>query len=196
MNRSPQQRRSRWILWAVALIFFAPLGLAFLMYYGSGWRPSGHTNHGALIEPPRPLPGIALRRAEGGAAPAEALRGKWSLIYVGDGACASECQQGLYYMRQTVLSMGSSIPRMQRVFLATGHCCDASHLLPYAGTLVLDAGGPEANPLLAAFPTERRAQSLYIVDPRGNLMMRYDVSEDPKGLREDLKKLLDLSHIG
>jgi hypothetical protein len=27
-------------------------------------------------------------------------------------------------------------------------------------------------------------------------MMRYDAHEDPKGLRDDLKKLLALSHIG
>jgi hypothetical protein len=35
-----------------------------------------------------------------------------------------------------------------------------------------------------------------VVDPLGNLMMRYDVRQDPKGLREDLAKLLELSHIG
>ena len=37
---------------------------------------------------------------------------------------------------------------------------------------------------------------VFIVDPLGNLMMRYDSRLDPKGLRTDLKKLLDLSHIG
>jgi cytochrome oxidase Cu insertion factor (SCO1/SenC/PrrC family) len=50
--------------------------------------------------------------------------------------------------------------------------------------------------VLAQFPTERRAASIFVVDPRGNLMMRYDAHEDPKGLRDDLKKLLALSHIG
>jgi len=33
-------------------------------------------------------------------------------------------------------------------------------------------------------------------DPLGNLMMRYDVADSPSGLRDDLKKLLELSHIG
>ena len=37
---------------------------------------------------------------------------------------------------------------------------------------------------------------IFMVDPRGNLMMRYDARDDPKGLRNDLKKLLTLSHIG
>ena len=37
---------------------------------------------------------------------------------------------------------------------------------------------------------------LYIVDPLGNLMMRFDARQNPKGLLSDLKKLLKLSHIG
>jgi hypothetical protein len=46
------------------------------------------------------------------------------------------------------------------------------------------------------FPVADREQSLFIVDPLGNLMMRYDVRQNPKGLLQDLKKLLSLSHIG
>ncbi len=46
------------------------------------------------------------------------------------------------------------------------------------------------------FPTADRAHSLYIVDPLGNLVMRYDTRDTPKGLLDDLKKLLKLSHIG
>ncbi len=50
--------------------------------------------------------------------------------------------------------------------------------------------------LVAAFPAADRERSLYIVDPLGNLVMRYDTRDTPKGLLDDLKKLLKLSHIG
>ena len=40
--------------------FFSPLLVAFLVYYGSNWRPLRHTNHGTLIQPPRTLPRVAL----------------------------------------------------------------------------------------------------------------------------------------
>ena len=50
--------------------------------------------------------------------------------------------------------------------------------------------------LVARFPTADAPYSLYVVDPLGNLMMRFDTRGDPKGLLEDLKKLLKLSHIG
>jgi len=49
--------------------------------------------------------------------------------------------------------------------------------------------------LLAALPPPLD-HTIFIVDPLGNLMMRYDVRQDPKGLREDLQNLLELSHIG
>src|SRR5262245_11316496 len=50
---APRARKQIWILLA---LFFTPLALAFLLYYGGGWRPAGSTNKGELISPPRPLP--------------------------------------------------------------------------------------------------------------------------------------------
>ena len=44
----------------VLAIFATPLVLAFWLYYGSHWRPVLHTNHGALIAPPVPLPVLPL----------------------------------------------------------------------------------------------------------------------------------------
>src|ERR1700722_1658513 len=60
-GRAMNPRRRRGLLpTLLLLIFFLPLLVAFLIYYGSNWRPAGHTNHGELIEPARPLPRIAL----------------------------------------------------------------------------------------------------------------------------------------
>jgi cytochrome oxidase Cu insertion factor (SCO1/SenC/PrrC family) len=50
--------------------------------------------------------------------------------------------------------------------------------------------------LLAQFPTTDRSSTLFVVDPKGNLMMRYDAHANPRGLHDDLQKLLALSHIG
>ena len=58
---TPAPRPARTQIWILVGVFFAPLALAFLLYYGSGgWRPPGSTNHGELISPPRPLPSVAL----------------------------------------------------------------------------------------------------------------------------------------
>jgi cytochrome oxidase Cu insertion factor (SCO1/SenC/PrrC family) len=182
---------------ALAALFVLPLLASFWMYYGNGWRPAGRTNHGELIEPVRQLPRAELREAGGAVAPANLFDEKWALAYVGNGACDETCRKALFFMRQTRLSLNNEMTRVARVFLATGSCCDRSFLeREHPGLVVIDATGPEARDLVNAFPQTDQPWSLFIVDPLGNLVMRYDTRDDPKGMLTDLKKLLKLSHIG
>ena len=126
------------------------------------------------------------------------FHGKWSLVYIGSGDCDADCQQALYYMRQTQLGLGRLAPRLQRLFLIDRRCCATSAELErsYAGLLARDEDNAAGAALLASFPADARDHTVFIVDPRGNLMMRYDLNAPPKGLLEDLKHLLQLSSIG
>jgi len=200
MNSAEKTLRARnlRLLALLAGFFFLPLAVAFWMYYGTGWRPLRTVNHGELIAPARPLPAVHLQPADATeAAPAELFHHKWSLVYIGDGQCGDACRNSLYVMRQTRLSLNNEMNRVDRVFLVTSQCCARDFLAhEHPGLLVLDATGVEANSLLGAFPADAREQSLFVVDPLGNLMMRYDVRQNPQGLLQDLKKLLSLSHIG
>jgi len=205
---APAARPRRAAVWLLGVLFLLPLGGAFLLYYGSSWRPMGRTNHGELIEPAQPLPLLSLPEVQSSdsgvddgarapASPPDLLRGKWSLLYVGGGECDARCRDALYLMRQTHYGLGHLFTRVQRVFLITGGCCDRAWLAREQPDLIaLRADAPAAAALLAPFPEAQRPGSIFIVDPRGNLMMRYGAGADPKGLREDLKKLLALSHIG
>jgi hypothetical protein len=182
MSTSPLELRSRNLrtIGALAALFLLPLALSFWMYYGAGWRPAGKTNHGELIQPVRALPNAAL------------FGGKWALVYIGAGGCDAACRNALHVMRQTRLSLNNEMTRVNRVFLASRDCCDREFLQrehPGIAVVAAPGGAPE-------FPATERANSLFIVDPLGNLVMRYDARENPKGLLEDLRKLLKLSHIG
>lgn len=183
---------------ALAGLFLLPLSLAFCMYYGSDWRPAQRVNHGELIVPARPLPAVTLPAALPGRNVSPVLfRRKWSLVYIGDGGCGPACRQALYQMRQTRLALNNDMTRVVRVFLVTAECCAVEYLRrEHPDLLVLDAQGESAGQWLRVFPTAAREQSLYVVDPLGNLLMRYDTRQNPRGLLEDLKKLLALSHIG
>ncbi len=207
MSTTPAELRARNLrtLAALAALFLLPLVIAFFTYYGTEWRPSGHVNHGRLITPARPLPQVALPRVSlepvvpdtAPVAAASAFRRRWSLVYVGAGDCDGDCRQALYVMRQTRLALNNDMTRVERVFLVSHACCDRGFLArAHAGLTLLDASAPSAQPLLAQFPQQGREHTLFIVDPLGNLMMSYDARANPRGLLEDLKKLLALSHIG
>jgi len=192
-------------LGVLAALFLLPLVASFWLYYGTTWRPAGHVNHGQLISPPRalpagPLPRVSLAPGAGRELPdpePTLFHGKWTLVYIGDGSCDASCRRTLYVMRQTQAALGSDMMRTARVFLVSGHCCATGYLArAQAGLIVVDASGARGARLLDEFPAWNRAYSLFVVDPLGNLMMRYDVRHSPGGLLVDLKKLLRLSAIG
>jgi len=199
------QRR---LLIALTLLFFAPLGLAFYLYYGHvSWRPGGRVNHGDLIDPARPLPALALPLAAGGSAGASAitdpdfLRHKWTLLYWGPGSCPARCQTNLYNTRQVRIALDRDRDRVQRVFIAEGACCDMEYLRAQHPDLITVRATPAASPLLALLPSvdgssAAGAERIYLIDPLGNLMMSYAPDAKPKGMLEDMKRLLGLSHVG
>jgi hypothetical protein len=197
------------MLAGLAALFLVPLVLAFYMYYGTEWRPIKRVNHGTLISPARPLPAVSLKPetltdpdpnapAPSAAPPIPKLfKDKWSVIYIGEGNCDERCRQALYVMRQTRESLNNNMSRVERIFLVTGNCCAREFLLhEHPGLVVADAATPDGARLLQEFPADGRPYSLFIVDPLGNLMMSYDSRQNPKGLLEDLQKLLRLSQIG
>jgi cytochrome oxidase Cu insertion factor (SCO1/SenC/PrrC family) len=203
MSSKPTGPRSRAQFWILVLVFFGPLAIAFLLYYGAhDWKPKRTTNRGDLIDPARPLPDAALSDPNGGTLTAQLLRGKWTLLYIGDGQCNPRCHDALTHIRQTRLALGEDMRRVQRVFLVTGDCCDQTYLASeHQGLILARADDAAAAGLISLFPTYdgtpvAQAGRIYIVDPLGNLMMSYSPSAPTKGLLEDLKKLLKLSHIG
>lgn len=190
--------RGRRTLIGLASLFFVPLAIAFALYYAGGWRPAGSTNHGELITPARPLENVPFTLPDGTtSARADLLQGKWTLVYIGSGRCEAGCQRALWVMRQSRLLLAEDMDRVNRLFVVRGDCCNMEFLgREHRGLEVVQALDPATRDFFAQFPDTDMAQSIYVVDPLGNLMMRFDARQDPKGLLKDLEKLLKLSHIG
>jgi len=215
---SAHDRRRRRQLVGLALMFFAPLGVAFYLYYGHGtWRPGAHVNKGELVEPARPLPPLSLPLQGSGNTGSNFLKGKWTLLYVELGPCAQSCRTHLYDTRQVRLALDRDMNRVQRVFLAGPDCCDARFLHDEHPDLMAVRLDSAAQPLLALLPGAGasiggasiggasiggasggtvNARRVYVIDPLGNLMMWYAPDAPPKGMLEDMKRLLRLSSIG
>lgn len=198
MNPTPQQQRSgRRQLLLIASIFFVPITAAVWLYFSSGWRPSVGVQHGELINPPRPLPALALRQPDGSMAAADRLRGQWFLVQVVAGHCNDRCLAVLTDLRQLRLALDKDAGRVRRVLLHDGACCDAAFPAPEPDLLVLAAEGPEGAAFLGHFPTTADgASGIYIVDPHGNLVMSYPATGALRGMLQDVERLLRLSNIG
>ncbi len=197
MTNPPDRRASRRQFLLIASLFFVPLAAAVGLYLTSDWRPGAGVQNGRLIDPPRPLPETALTLTDGSAAPADALKRGWLLIYIAREACDQRCRAALLEMRQARVALDKDADRVRRVLLHTGACCEAGFADDQPDLELLAAAGPESAALLDLFPRNADGGSgIYIVDPHGNLMMEYAATGVASGLLKDLERLLRLSHIG
>jgi hypothetical protein len=195
MNDEARPKRRNLQAWGLFLLFFGPLAVAMFLYYGTDWRPGGTGNHGELVQPPRPTPVVSLPGADGLPAGDGFLRDRWSLVYVARSPCEEGCREALYNGRQMRLALGRLMDRVERVYLFTAEPPEAGFLAAeHPDLVVVDATGAAGEALLAAFAGQ--AEGYWLVDPLGNVMMRYPADQAPKGMMEDIKKLLRLSRIG
>lgn len=193
-----QDRRQGRLLVVLAVLFFAPLGLSFYLYYGREWRPDSRVNAGSLIDPARPLPALALPLEQGGVTDPQFLKGKWTFLHIQQGRCGDDCQRRLYDTRQVRTALDRDTDRVQRVFIDDADCCDIKALHAMHPDLIVIRANPADEELLKLLPRAAADQSerIYLIDPLGNLMMFYEAGAKPKGMLEDMKRLLGLSHIG
>ncbi len=196
----PGLSRSKFLL--LVALFLGPAVLALFLYTGpGGWRPAGQAQHGELIDPVRIVPEVSLPAA-GGETGSAFLRGRWSLVFIGEGQCNQRCRHALVDMRQVRLALGKEMGRVQRVFLTRGGEPDTEYFeTEHGGLIVADAANEYGDRLLEVFPvyydmSPVEAGRIYIVDPLGNMMMSYAADSAASGMLKDLKRLLKLSSIG
>lgn len=181
----------RWPLVLLVLVVALPLTAAVGFHLG-GWRPAGTTSHGELIRPPRAL-GEATARSVGGAAvSAASLRGKWTLLYAVPAACAEDCVRSLYAMRMAHVAQTKEYARVRRVVLAGDAQAAGALAASDPDLLVVVASAAQRAALLG----EPEGPRVYLADPMGNLIMRFDGAADPVGMRKDLTHLMKHSWVG
>jgi hypothetical protein len=109
-------------------------------------------------------------------------------------------------MRQVRLTTGRERERVERLWILTDSGTpDSAVLAEHEGLWVLRLM-PQAKPealidnwrSVAAQSAAQNAgaSNIWIVDPLGNLMMRFPDSPDPNGMKKDLNRLLKASRIG
>lgn len=199
MNLSP---RTKFVL--MFILFALPITGSYLTYFF--WSPDKTNNFGDLIRPVVALPQAPISIADGADAPQSVrergMRGRWLIMTRDSGTCAQACRAKLYSMRQVRLLAGKELERVARVMLID----DGAALAPdiaqnFEGTAFVKV--PPAS-WLAALPVASPSTTgtsdgrayLYLVDPMGNVFMRYRADEDIKRISSDLRRVLKASQLG
>jgi hypothetical protein len=183
--------RGRRIAFVVLALCAAPVVAAWLAYFV--WQPQSRLNYGELIEA-RAISDPELRRLDRSPFRLSQLRGRWVLLQIDSGACAEGCGRKLLYMRQVRLAQGRDAERIERMWLlADGSPPDAALLRDHEGLHIARAPGP----FLAEFPATRSPYyHIYLLDPLGNLILRFPSDPDAQRMVKDLARLLRASRVG
>lgn len=195
-GQKAEVKRGRWKLLLVLAVCAAPMIASYFTYYVI--KPSGRTNYGTLLEPrDYPLPRLDAVTLDGKPKELEAFKGKWLMIQTGSGQCAASCQELLTHMRQLRLMQGKEKDRIERVWLITdSEPLDTLLMREFDGTHMLRVNAAALTKWLPVEANTALDQHLYLIDPLGNLMMRYPARPDPNKMKKDISKLLKASAIG
>ncbi|HUP30427.1 MAG TPA: hypothetical protein VM122_09670 [Usitatibacter sp.] len=173
----------------LAALFLAPIVASSLTYYLA--RPGATSNYGELLLPPAQAPAHAFLRDGGGRFAFAELAGQWAMVASDSGACDAACMEKLKAMHLVRLALGRRASRVARVLVVEDPRTPAG-VEAFEGMIVARA---QPGVSLPAGIAHDRAH-IYLVDPHGNVMMRWPAAPDMKRMLRDLERVLRASQIG
>ena len=196
-------QRGRWLMVAVLLVCAAPVVASYFTYFVL--RPQARTNYSDLIVPVRSVP-ASLPLADLASKPVAplSLRGQWLVVVVSGGACDARCERQLWLQRQLHEALGAEKERVDKLWLVDDASAPRRETLAaiaatddaggvFTPTTVLRTDRVTLGQWLSPAPGRALEDHLYVVDPRGDWMMRVPVDADPARLKRDIDKLLRAS---
>lgn len=188
--------RNPYTIWFVVLTFVAPVVLAYVMFFFGS--VDSFTNKGEILNPVVDISALKLNDENDTPIPIKTLTYKWRLISFIGSDCDKACNARLYDSRQIHKSLGKDQHRVLRMIVHLQAPSDELKMLiknDYPDALIVY--GDEKVISVALGETAKIEQNeIYIMDPMGNIMMRFTQEQPNKDFHKDLKKLLKASQIG
>jgi hypothetical protein len=182
-----RQRKARRTLLVIAAVCLAPVVASYAIYYV--FPREGQVNYGTLL-PTAPAPPLSGALPDGAPFQFDAWRGKWLLVTLAGERCEAACERGLYATRQARTMQGKEQDRIVRVVVLTGANLPGAEVSGQHPGLVV-VRGQDADAIYRG-----ATGTSLLIDPLGNLVLRYPVDPDVKGLARDLGRVLKASRIG
>jgi len=206
MNKStsveqPVQSRKRnpYTPWFVVISFVAPVVAAYALFF-LGVTPPAYSNKGELLAPIIDVDSFALSDDSNNRLDRDAItEHKWHMIYFVGSSCDDACNQTLYNMRQINIAAGKNANRLQRLLVhleTPGEEFQALITKEYPQARHVNASSESIAAALQEVGPQFRANEIYIMDPLGNIMLRFTQEQSYKDILHDLNKLFKVSQIG
>jgi cytochrome oxidase Cu insertion factor (SCO1/SenC/PrrC family) len=177
MNDAAAPPRSQLTLWLILAACVLPFVASTAMYYF--WPRGKQMNYGELLQPGT-LPDLSLEDLNGKAVPLSTLKGRWTLVHVDSGRCQTVCLEKMYKIRQVRLTQGKNMERVQRLWIISDNVVPEPNVLDtYKGTIELKAGKADIASFLPS--SGLLHDHIWIIDPLGNVILRYEKDADPSG---------------
>lgn len=192
------------ILFLFFLVIAGPFLFAYMMVQKAERHQMRTSNHGDLITPPVNISKLDLYNiADKSSYTGEKLAGKWWLVYASPAKCQQTCHETLYNMRQIRTALGKDATRLERLFVAHPKCpqsvCETYLSESYPDMPRVNIASKDYEILFNKISNSTARDlvgEVYIIDPKGNIMMHYDADMEAKAILSDLKRLLRVSKIG
>ncbi len=195
-----KKKNGRTELLLLIMLFAAPVVGAWLIFNYTNIGKGDSNSYGELVEPPVAIPKIALYSLTKGAIEGE-LHGKWSLIYILPTKCEQACQQKITMLKQLKSSLVQNSDRLQLIvaYTTSADTFDGAGVPPdfnWGNVLILSYAKFYGLASKRDDFLKPDIGEFLLVDPAGNLMMRYNADSEGSGVLQDIKKLLRYSRAG
>ncbi len=185
--------------WIVVISFVAPVVLAYSLYFLKIAPPS-FSNRGELLHPVIDVESLLLNNEKGEILDREAVtEHKWQMIYFAGAVCDETCNRVLYNTRQVNIAAGKNAYRLSRLLVHLDVTSPEFQALidrEYPNARHVNADRQTVISALRTANPDLEANEIYLMDPLGNIMMRFSDDQPPDDLLHDLKKLFKVSQIG
>jgi len=204
MNDSTKQpvtnpARNPYTPWFVMAAFILPVALAYGLYFLEIAPPS-FNNRGELLNPIQDIVALELKNENGKRLSRDEItQGQWHLIYFAGAMCDTTCNSVLQKLRQIHGATAKNSDRLSRLIV---------HLEPadtkfnelisksYSKTRHASTDRQTVLSAMQLVKPDLDANEVYLMDPIGNVLMRYTEKHSRKDILSDLKKLFKVSQIG
>jgi cytochrome oxidase Cu insertion factor (SCO1/SenC/PrrC family) len=199
-NPIANSKRNPYTVWFVVIAFIAPVVLAYIMFFFVDVK--SFVNHGEILNPIVHIASFKLKDENNEIIPQDDLTYKWRLISFVGKDCDEQCETRLFDTRQIHTLLAKDQHRLMRMFVHLETAGDSLlKLIEQTHPNVIHVNG-DADTIIDALGENVREgagimnNETYIMDPMGNVMMRFTQDQPNKEFLYDLKKLLKASQIG